>query len=266
MIAPCTGPVLAGILAWVATTRNIWIGASLLFTYALGIGVLFWVIATFAASLQGRLPRTGPWMDGVKSILGVGLFVAALYYLQNVSPGLARFSSGKPMFLWLTLGLIAAGLLLGAVHVTLHSGKLSAYTRKLVGAALLSFGLFGQINYAFAPARELPWLYDEKRAIGAAKKADRPLLVDFSAQWCLPCKEMEAHIFTDPAVRRRLESFILLKLDVTEDNAKDRALQDKYGAHELPQVILFGRRGTEVARFGKISDPNQMLEQLKKAQ
>ena len=88
--APCTGPVLASVLAYVATTRSVAIGGSLLFTYALGMGVLFFAIAAFAIAL----PKSGAWMEAVKSIFGVVMIVAALYFLRNVVPALMHY--GEP--------------------------------------------------------------------------------------------------------------------------------------------------------------------------
>jgi len=99
--APCTGPVLASILAYVATTKSVLLGGSLLVTYALGMGILFFAIAAFAVAL----PKSGAWMEGVKSVFGVVMLVAALYFLRNVIPSLA--SVGRAV-------VVMAGRLAGA--------------------------------------------------------------------------------------------------------------------------------------------------------
>src|SRR5512141_1561565 len=109
--APCTGPPLAGILAYVATTRDAVHGFLLLATYAAGIGVPFWAIAGFSM----QLPKSGPWMNAVKSIFGIALLVAGLYYLRPVLPVLTRLGGRSPGFAVATLGAVAAGLALGAV-------------------------------------------------------------------------------------------------------------------------------------------------------
>ena len=108
--APCTGPILAGILAFVATTRNVPIGFSLLFTYALGMGVLFFAIAVFAVSL----PKSGRWMETVKSIAGIALLVMGVYFLRPIFPAIGRVTSAKPWFLATALTLAGAGFILGA--------------------------------------------------------------------------------------------------------------------------------------------------------
>src|SRR4051812_32248499 len=110
--APCTGPPLAGILAYVATTRDAVFGFGLLATYAGGIGIPFWAIAGFSMSL----PRSGRWMESVKSVLGIALLVAALYYLKNVVPALSRFTGTHGSFVAACVGAVLVGLLVGAVH------------------------------------------------------------------------------------------------------------------------------------------------------
>src|SRR3954447_14520286 len=111
--APCTGPVLASVLAYVATTRSVFLGGSLLFTYALGMGVLFFVIAAFAVSL----PKSGGWMDAVKSIFGVIMIVAALYFLRNVSKPLSSYGTHTTSWLLIHVVAIVAGVALGGIHL-----------------------------------------------------------------------------------------------------------------------------------------------------
>ncbi len=260
LIAPCTGPVLAGILGYVATTRSVFVGGALLFTYALGIGILFWVLAMFAVSL----PKSGAWMDTVKSILGIPLVVAALYYLQNIFIPLSLYSSGQMSFALLNGGFIVAGILLGGVHLTFHQGAFKA-VRKLLGILLITVGLFGLINYALTPKTKLPWLHNEKQALNLARKQNKPLLIDFWAKTCTPCKIMEATVLSHATVRRELENFVLLKVDKDEDLDRGQPLTQKYHSTLLPEVILLDAKGKEVARAGKVETPEEMLKLLKKA-
>ncbi len=259
LIAPCTGPVLAGILAYVATTRDAVMGGALLFTYALGIGVLFWVLATFAVSL----PKSGVMMESVKSLLGIALIGAALYFLQNVFPPLARFTSGDRSFALMCGGAVMVGIAVGGIHLTLHQGTLKV-VRKVVGILLLSAGTFGLVNFALTPSTKLPWIYQEQEAMTLAKKEQRPVLVDFWASYCAPCKVMEATIFTHPAVLRELERFVLFKVDVSKDTARDQRLRDKFRApSELPLLVFLDASGKEYARAGKVDRVATMLELLR---
>jgi thiol:disulfide interchange protein DsbD len=259
LIAPCTGPVLAGILGYVATTRNVVMGAALLFTYALGIGVLFWVLAMFAVSL----PKGGAWMDAVKTIFGVALLAAALYYLQNVVMPLARYASGRWPFAALNAGLVVAGALVGGVHLTLEGGGLLRILRKLVGVLLLTVGIFGLVNYTLTPGTPLPWVHDEPAALARARKENRPVLVDFWALSCVPCRRIEAQILSHPTVRRELERFVLLKVDVDTDRGEQ--LKAKYRSTVLPELILLDAKGDERARTGKVGSIAEMLRLLEAA-
>ncbi|RMG21106.1 MAG: cytochrome C biogenesis protein, partial [Deltaproteobacteria bacterium] len=114
--APCTGPVLGGVLTYVATTADVVAGGSLLFVFALGMGVLFFLLGTFSVSL----PKSGPWMDSVKSLFGVALLVVALYYLKDVAPPLKALLVDGPLMPWLTGAAAALGVLLGGIHLSFH--------------------------------------------------------------------------------------------------------------------------------------------------
>jgi thiol:disulfide interchange protein DsbD len=240
--APCTGPPLASLLAYVATTRNAGWGFVLLATYGAGVGLPFWLLAGFSMSL----PRPGVWMEWIKSVFGVALFAAALYYLKNVVPALARFGSGKPTFALEMGALVVAGVLLGAVHASFHGGA-AERVRKGLGVALVTVGLFGATNYLLAPKGnvELRWLTDEPAALADAQAVGRPLLIDFSATWCLPCREFDVRVFSRPEVAEAMGRFTLLRLDVSQadDVPALGALKRKYGADTLPAIRIVSPAG-----------------------
>jgi thioredoxin:protein disulfide reductase len=240
--APCTGPPLAGILAYVATTRDAVYGFALLATYAVGIGLPFWALAGFSMSL----PRSGPWMESVKSVFGIALFTAALYYLKNVVPPLATITGRTPVFLVGALAMVAIGVAAGAVHLTFHD-ELARRVRKGAGVALATAGLFAVTNYVLTPKGpvELRWLHGEAEALAEAHAANRPLLVDFMASWCLPCKEFELKVFSDPEVASEMQAFTLLKVDLTreDDDPALGVIKKKYGADTLPAIRLVAPDG-----------------------
>jgi thiol:disulfide interchange protein DsbD len=240
--APCTGPPLAGILAYVATTRDAVYGFALLATYAVGIGLPFWALAGFSMSL----PRSGPWMDSVKSVFGIALFTAALYYLKNVVPALSTLTGRTPRFLLGALALVLAGVAAGAVHLSFHDAA-GRRLRKGLGVALATVGLFAVTNYVLTPKGPvmLRWLHGEPEAIAEARSAGKPLLIDFMASWCLPCKEFELKVFSDPLVAAEMQSYALLKVDLTreDDDPALGAIKRKYGADTLPAIRLVGADG-----------------------
>jgi thioredoxin:protein disulfide reductase len=259
--APCTGPPLASLLAFVATTRNAWWGFALLATYGAGVGLPFWLLAGFSMSL----PKPGAWMEWVKSVFGIALFTAALYYLKNVAPALTRFGSGSPRFALEMATLVLVGIGLGAVHASFHGGA-GERARKAIGVGLATLGLFGATNYLLAPKGDvkLAWLSDEAAAVDAARTAGRPLLVDFAASWCIPCREFEVKVFSRPEVAQAMQRFTLLRVDLSreDDDPSLGVLKRKYGADTLPAIRILSREGAVVAKADELLAPERFLDLL----
>jgi thiol:disulfide interchange protein DsbD len=263
--APCTGPVLASVLAYVATTRSVTVGGSLLFTYALGMGVLFFVVSVFAQ----RLPKSGAWMEAVKSVFGVVMVVAALYFLRPVVSPLMAYARGTHLWLMIHLALVGAGLALGGVHLSFHDGW-AARLRKGAGIAAIVVGGFGVVGYVLTPKvaeaqKELEWIKGEQPGLAAARSGHRPALLDFYADWCLPCREMEVKTFNQPDVARELGRFTLIKMDTThDDDPQVIDAKERYHAATLPTVVLLDADGKTAATFNKAVEPGELLPVLKK--
>ncbi|HEX6838805.1 MAG TPA: cytochrome c biogenesis protein CcdA [Polyangia bacterium] len=249
--APCTGPTLVSALTFVATTRSVAVGGSLLFTYALGMGVLFFAIAAFAIAL----PKSGAWMEAVKSIFGIVMLVAALYFLRNVVPALMHYGHPTPRFLLINVSIGLAGLALGAVHLSFHDGA-AKVARKTVGVAMLVAGLFGVIAWVLTP-KPLAWIYGEKAGIAAARAAHKPALLDFYADWCIPCKEMDVKTFDK--VADELQRFQLVKVDCTNDD--DPVVVDtvkRYDAQTRPTIIVIDSDGKTVKKYDGVVSADEL--------
>jgi thiol:disulfide interchange protein DsbD len=263
--APCTGPPLLALLVFVSTQRSVFLGGSLLFVYAMGLGVLFFVIAGFAL----RMPKSGAWMDAVKSAFGVILIVAALYFLRNIVTPLRDYGKGTTGFLLAHAVLVAVGVLVGGLRLTFSGGIVTA-VRKSLGVALLIIGLFGGIAWLLSPkptaagAHALSWMTDEAQALARAKAEHKPLLVDFGAEWCPPCKEMELKTFVEPKVAAELSRFVLLRIDCTKPTPENEALQTKYDSETLPSVVVFDSSGQRVLRLREFTPPDMLLPVLQK--
>ena len=256
LAAPCTGPVLTGLLTYVATSRSTALGAGLLFVYALGIGVPFFLIGVFAV----RLPRSGAWMDWVKSALGVLLVALAATYVRDAFPALRSAASsaarawGPKGGIALAAGLAGLGVLLGAIHRRFGAGPREAVLKGLgvtlvAGAVLLrlsalnvgveSTGLVWNLRYAGEGTRPEP----VEAALARARAEHRPVMIDFFAEWCAACKELDRETYVAPAVVEEAERFVRIKVDGTNAQDPVDALYQRFGVNGLPTVAFISSEG-----------------------
>lgn len=255
--APCTGPFLAGILGFVAQTRNMVAGPTLLFTYALGMGILFWLIGVFAVSL----PKSGRWMEWIKSAGGVALLSAAVYFLRPILPVIEKLGSPSKVFLFGAIAVALLGVLIGALHLSFHDAWL-VRIRKALGVLLMVLGITGVVNWVLVPDRHLPWLASEDAAFAQARAQGKGVMLDFAADWCTPCKELELTFASSEVYDAIVANFVPLKLDVTQGTAADEALQARWKADTLPAVIFVDAQGNEVGRVSMYQPPQKFLETL----
>jgi thiol:disulfide interchange protein DsbD len=242
--APCTGPVLGAALTFVAAKGSVPFGFSIMFVYALGMGLLFFLIGAFSISL----PKSGPWMDTVKSAFGVALLAAAGILLKGALPSVKPLFSAASAAGFVAAAAAAAGVLAGALEGSFAGG---ARLAKAAGVALLVGGIVYAAGAADARERRrgdaaLAWVSDEPAALALAKQEGRPVLIDFWAEWCTACKELDKIAWADPRVRTEAARFVTLKLDGTDGSAEFQALTEKYGIVGMPTVVFIDARGREV--------------------
>jgi thiol:disulfide interchange protein DsbD len=257
--APCTGPVLTGILLWIGKTKSAGLGAAAMFAFSLGLGLPFWLVGAFAVSL----PKGGPWMVAVKSVFGIVLAVAALYFLKSGFPALAHLAKPSSTFAIAAAALLIAGLALGAVHLSFDGGT-STKVRKTVGIVASVAGAFLIIGWAEAPRGTLTWEASESAARTRAGTEHRPMLVDFTAEWCGACKELSRITFADPKVMVEANRFIAVRVDATnDDDPSVDAIKDHYGVVGLPTVIVLGSDGRERSRLTEFVPPDRFLDLIR---
>jgi thioredoxin:protein disulfide reductase len=258
IVGPCVAAPLAGALVFISQTKDVVIGGLALFSLAMGMSVPLLLVGVSAGSL---LPRAGAWMVGVKTSFGVMLLGVALWIVSPVLPG------------WALMVVIGAGLLIGAVYLKLFDrladpapgrqrlAKGFALVLAVLGTTQVVGALSGGSN-PLQPLRHLARVGDSATVAAAKgtdfrrvrsvaeldtvlKTADRPVLLDFYADWCVSCKEMEHLTFSDPAVRARMANAVLLQADVTANSAEDKALLKRFGLFGPPGILFFNTRGEE---------------------
>jgi thioredoxin:protein disulfide reductase len=239
--APCTGPVLLSLLAVIAKASaegsGIFYGGSLLFTYALGMGTLF-----FAVALGASLFRPGPWMEYVKSFFGVLLIVMALWFLRPLSPRLEGFILDPSWGFWVAVTAVLVGVGLGAIHLSFHGPRGERF-RKALAVGLTVFGTLVAVNnlvYVPQTWNKVTTIAELEAQIDQAQAERRPLLIDFAATWCTPCKELELLTFHHEDVEPLLMSrFHLVKIDVTDGTDEQSTMQAAFGSATLPSVLVY---------------------------
>lgn len=270
--SPCVGPVLVTILAYVATRQNMLLGFFLLFTYALGLGLIFLFLG-LSSQLTRLLPRSGVWMNGVKFLLGSLMLAAFYYYLELLIPQ-------QGFDILLGIGLISVASFFGAFASAknaiqgLRKGLMLAIL--LIGFGYLSIGTFdlrtllGQnhISEEGVPKyQQLDWQPYSEPALQKAILERKPIIIDFWADWCAACHELEQFTFTDSQVRELSKKFTLLKFDATKDSKELRDLKAKYSIQGLPTVLFYNAdalwlRGLTLTNF---ESAPKFLKRMEKA-
>jgi thiol:disulfide interchange protein DsbD len=264
--APCVGPVLGFLLGWIGTSGNVAFGGIALFVYSLGLGLLFFVVGTFAVSL----PKSGRWLEYVKSVFGVVMIAVAVYFLRDLLP----FERPRTRAAWMlgaAAGLVVVGLIAGAVHLSYHGASKLVFARKTlgIGAAVvgITLGVFWlEAMEPLPPDARIAWMHDYDEAKTLASRDGRPMMVDFTASWCGACGELDRHTFSDPRVvaEARARSLVPVKVDLSpgQDTPERRAALASYSQRGLPLVVLHDSSGEEVARVTSFMDADRFLQIL----
>ncbi|MCM2332913.1 MAG: thioredoxin fold domain-containing protein [Anaeromyxobacteraceae bacterium] len=262
--APCTGPVLTSILLLIAKEGSVALGAGLMLSFALGMGLLFFLIGAFSLSL----PKSGAWMETVKSVFGAALLAAAAIYLKDILPGLRPVFSAAPAAAVAAAAVAAAGVLLGALHLSFH-GAPPERSRKAFALLLLVLGAAYGAGAAGARERHraeqsFAWHGNYQEAVALAKASGRPIILDFWAEWCTACKELDKVAWSDPRVQQEAARFVAVKADGTDSSDAFMALADQFGVVGMPTVVFIDGKGREVRdRIVGAVDAEEMLRRLK---
>ena len=288
IVSPCVAAPLAGALLYLSQTRDVWLGGTALFSLAAGMSVPLLLVGASAGAI---LPRAGAWMVEVKAIFGLLLLGVALWTVQPVLPGPLALALWGALALGASAMVIAKGRAAsaaqGAADPATPRPPLRAW-RSAIGVLLALVGVLQIVGAAAGgtdPLQPLARFSSKSELAGAAgapqfvavrsvaeldaalRSAGRPVMLDFYADWCVSCKEMERFTFADPAVQRRLAGAQLLRADVTANNAQDRELLRRFHLFGPPGTIFFDASGREIAaaRLVGFQKTSRFLETLQRA-
>lgn len=267
--APCVGPVLIVLLTWVATSGSLVMGFWLLFTFAMGLGMLFIALGTFSGLLTA-LPGAGGWMETVKHVFAVVLFALALWFVRLYLPQwllVAVFGTGLMLMVsawgaWRPLPDEAgarAGLDKGFMRFLWVAGTVLALLGGMRGFVpdLLPAG--GGVVAAAESHAEPAWLGDETEGFARAAREGKPVVMDFWAEWCAACIELDHQTWNRPEVLALAERFVPVKMDMTARNDRNRARNERFGVIGMPTVIFFDSEGNELERFSGFKNARDMV-------
>jgi thiol:disulfide interchange protein DsbD len=254
IVTTCVAPVLVGALLVISQTGALARGGAALFAAGIGMGTPLLIVGASAGRL---LPKPGPWMDLVKKLFGVLMLAVAVWMLARIVP------ERMTLALWSVPALILAWLLWSGIRersVLVWSLRAVGVAAGLYGVALAAGAVFGGTD-PLAPIpvltkpvptlafRAIHSVADLDREVSQARAQGRSVLVDFSADWCTSCKEMERYTFTDPAVQSALSSTVLLRANVTQNDADDQALLRHFGIFGPPTIAFYGTDGQERSAY-----------------
>jgi thiol:disulfide interchange protein DsbD len=275
IVSPCVAAPLAGALLYISQTHDVVLGGTALFALAMGMGVPLLLIGASAGTL---LPKTGPWMNAIRNFFGVLLLAMAIWLISSLIP------IEVAMALWAALLIITAIYMHALDALPPTAGRWPKFW-KGIGVIALVFGvslLLGAVSGAKSPlqplagfgsglglaeTRALPFqrvktVADVERIV---QQTDRPVMLDFYADWCVACKELEEYTFSDPRVQQALEQVTLLQADVTGNTEADLALLKRFGLFGPPGIIFFDSQGQEQqSRIIGFQDAETFLNSLQK--
>jgi len=256
IVSPCVAAPLAGALLYINQTKDVLLGGAALFAMAIGMGV---PLVAVGVSEGAWLPRSGPWMLGVKKFFGVLLLAVAIWIVSPVLPPMAVMLAWAALF-------IGSAVLLGTLGFL--QGRATAWGRLWQAAGVMSLAaggvlVVGALTGGRDPLRPLAGLAGESAPSGAVqtkflrvsstaeldeklRAPGRPAMLDFYADWCVSCKEMESFTFSDARVKAKLDEMLLLQADVTANTEADKQLLKRFSLFGPPAIIFFDAQGREI--------------------
>ena len=251
LVSPCVSAPLAGTLLQISRTGDVVLGGTALFALATGMGLPLIAVGVSEGAL---LPKAGAWMVSIRRFFGVLLLAVAIWIIAPVLPAMVE------RLAWAAL-LIATAFLLGVMHTRSRTWKSVGVLAIIAGLGVAATAFIGAESASRVLFTRVASVTELDKRLAAA---GRPAMLDFYADWCVSCKEMEKLTFSDPRVRAELDRMLLLQADVTAANEADRALLKRFSLFGPPGIIFFDAQGREIPELRVIGyqPPERFLRTL----
>ncbi len=255
--APCVGPFVVSLLGFVAQSGSVFIGFITFFVLALGLGLPYLFLGIFSGKISA-LPRSGEWLNGIRIFFGLALIGMSIYFILPLL-------SGRVAELLLPVYMIAAAVYYGVIDKAGLSVSWFSRFKVILAMAILAAGIL-MVKPATQPMNELDWKTYSNPVLQTSISEQKPVIIDFYADWCNPCKELEHITFADPDVQNILEDFTRLKVDLTIVNDSTNALKNEFDIPGVPTIIFYDRTGNERKdlRLNGFEKPKAFINRLNK--
>jgi thioredoxin:protein disulfide reductase len=251
--APCIGPFVLGLVTYVAAKGDPLFGFILFFDLAVGLGFPYLLLAVFSGKIK-KLPRAGEWMDAVKHIFGFLLIGMAIYF---VNPILPKNIQGYP----LPIFMILAALYLGLIDKLANRIKGFRIFKIVFSVLLIVVAVYSLIP---SNKKSIRWQPYKPEIVTASLSGSKGMIIDFYADWCIPCKELDANTFSDDRVIAIANNFVTIKADMTKSLSPEvEALRNKYNIVGVPTVLIINEKGKEVQRLTGFVNADEFIKLLK---
>ena len=255
--APCVGPFVVSLLGFVAQSGSIFIGFITFFVLALGLGVPYLFLGIFSGKISA-LPRSGEWLNGIRVFFGLALIGMSIYFIAPLLPN-------KVAGLLLPVYMIVAAVYYGVIDKAGLSVSWFSRLKVILAMAILAAGIL-MLKPVVQPMNEMSWETYSAPVLQTSIIEKEPVIIDFYADWCNPCKELEHITFADPDVQTILKDFIRLKVDLTIVNDSTNTLKKEFDIPGVPTIIFYDKTGTERKdlRLNGFEKPKAFMNRLKK--
>jgi thiol:disulfide interchange protein DsbD len=237
--APCIGPFIVGLMTYVAKLGDPFKGFLMFFILALGMGIPYLILGIFSSNITS-LPRSGEWMIGVRKIFGFILVIMAVYFLDPVL-------SDKAYTILFSLSFLIGGFWLIVLDRSGEKNRGFHIFKSVIAIVMIILG-----TWLFRPdtrsAVQIQWQEYSETLLAQAKEKGKPVIIDFFADWCIPCKELDKLTFTNPLVQDYADRFVFLKADLTQEKSEfSKAIKAQYSIKGVPTVVFIKPDGGENA-------------------